>query len=73
MVLVIDYSPFYETLKTRGETTYTLIMKYKFDRRILHQMKHNRSVTLYTIEKLCFILNCNIQDIVTINLDKRME
>ncbi|MBO5260391.1 MAG: helix-turn-helix domain-containing protein [Agathobacter sp.] len=30
----------------------------------LHNLKHNKNITLLTVEKLCRILDCEITDIV---------
>lgn len=66
---MLDYSPFFETIKKKGFTTYSLIEKYQVNRRTLHNLKHNLNMTLLTIENLCNILDCEIQDIVKFSKD----
>ena len=61
---MISYEPLWETMKQRGETTYTLINKHGFNSRTLFNLKHNRSITMYTLERLCQILNCQAEGIV---------
>lgn len=46
-------------------TTYALINKYGINPRTIHNLKHNKSITLYTLEKLCSILECQAEGIVS--------
>ena len=66
---MISYEPLWKTLKEKGETTYTLITKHNIDRRTIFKLKHNESVTVLTLEKLCLALNCSVQDVVCISPD----
>ena len=61
---LISYEPFWRTLKEKGVTTYTLINKYGINSRTINNLKHNKSITMYTLERLCNILNCQAEDIV---------
>lgn len=61
---MISYKPLWETMKLQGISTYTLINQYGINPRTVHNLKHNKSVTLYTLEKLCKILNCQAESIV---------
>ena len=61
---MISYKPLWETMKTQGITTYTLINQYGINPRTIHNLKHNKSITLYTLEKLCKILRCQAEGIV---------
>ncbi len=63
---MISYEPLWNTLKEKGETTYTLITHHNIDRRTIYKLKHNESVTALTLEKLCSALNCSVQDIIAI-------
>ena len=63
---MISYSPLWNTLKEKGETTYTLITKHGIDRRTIYKLKHNENVTTLTLEKLCLALDCPVQDIILI-------
>lgn len=62
---MIDYSPFWETLRRSEENWYTLTTKYNMSNSTLHRLKHNKDVSTRTLNDLCRILHCNIQDIVT--------
>ena len=61
---MISYQPFYETLKAKGMTEYQLIYKHGFSSHILYRMKHGETITLKTLDTLCFILDCGVDDII---------
>lgn len=61
---VISYEPLWNTMEQKHITTYTLISKYGINPRTINHLKHNKSITLYTLEKLCAILNCQAESIV---------
>lgn len=61
---MINYEPLWRTMDAKGITTYTLIYKHGVSSRTINNLKHNRSITLYTMEKLCDILECKPNDIV---------
>ncbi len=60
---MIDYSPFWKTLDNSNENWYTLTNKHNVSHSTLHRLKHNKDISMKTINDLCRILNCNIQDI----------
>ena len=61
---MIDYSPFWKTLRVSGESWYSLTNKYNLSNSTLHRLKHNKDVSTKTLNDLCRILNCRIEDIV---------
>ena len=61
---MIDYSPFWKTLEKSPENWYTLTNKYNLSHSTLHRLKHNMDVSTKTLNDLCRILNCNMEDIV---------
>lgn len=60
---MIDYTPFWETLKSSTETTYTLINKHHISSAIIDKLRKNKPMNTTTINDLCQILNCKIEDI----------
>ena len=42
----------------------TLINKYGINPRTIHNLKHNQSITMHTLEQLCEILNCQAESVV---------
>ena len=61
---MISYAPLWETMKKRGITTYTLIKDYSFSRGTLDSLKQNRNITTATLNDLCEILSCQVQDVI---------
>ena len=51
-------------MKKRGITTYTLIKDYSFSRGTLDSLKQNRNITMATLNDLCTILSCQVQDVI---------
>lgn len=60
---MISYAPFWETLKRKNITTYTLREKRDINPNTITRMKHNQYLSMRTIEDLCKILDCRIEDI----------
>lgn len=67
---MISYAPLWQTMEKQGVTTYSLINKYHINPRTVHNLKHNKSITLFTLERLCQILNCQAEDVVIFTTDK---
>ncbi len=63
---MISYDPLFLTLKKKDISTYYLIQN-GIDKKTIHRIKHNENITLLTVEKICTILECEIQDVVKIN------
>ena len=60
---MITYDRFWKTLADSPETYYTLTRKHGISNGIMTKLKHNQSLTVSTLDKLCRILNCRIEDI----------
>lgn len=60
---MIDYTPFWKTLKESTETTYTLITIHHISSSTLDKLRKNKPITTTTINDLCRVLNCDVQDI----------
>lgn len=61
---MISYEPLWRTMKEKGISTYTLIMKYNIPSKMIYNLKHNMSITAITLEKLCNILDCTPNDVI---------
>lgn len=70
---MITYEPFYKTLQEKGFTTYKLINKYNISRSLIDRLKHNKPITTVTIDDLCKILECDVQDILAYKNDDNPE
>ena len=67
MISLISYKPFFETLKKKGITQYKLETEYGVSKGTVDNLRHNRSISLYTVDELCKILECEPWDIFEIN------
>ena len=61
---MMSYRRFWETLRASGESTYTLIKNHHISSSTLDKLRKNRPVTTTTLNDLCRILNCRVEDIV---------
>lgn len=61
---MVSYRPLWEMMQCREITTYTLINKFDINPRTINNLKHNKGITVDTLEKLCTILNCTPNDII---------
>ena len=61
---MISYAPFYKTLLKKGVTEYYLIFKQGISANTLHRIKQGKHITTKTLDELCFILDCDISDII---------
>ena len=66
---MISYEPFYRTLKSRGETTYSLVNKHGISRSLLDRLKHDKPISTVTLNDLCNILDCKVEDILIFKKD----
>ena len=61
---MIDYSPLWKTLENKKITKYQLIYHYNISSNTLRRIRHNEVITTETLNTLCLILNCKVQDIL---------
>ena len=61
---MIDYSPLWNTMKNKNISQYYLL-KNGIDNKTLDSIKKGNNITLLTLERLCSILNCSPNDIVS--------
>ena len=52
-------------MKEKGITKYALYTEYHFSKSLLYRLQHNEGINMNTIDMLCNILDCNIEDIAT--------
>ena len=63
-MLLITYDPLWETMRRKGITTYTLIKKYAFSRGTLDSLKQGRNISTATLNELCRILSCKVEEVL---------
>lgn len=62
---MISYEKLWETMKNKNITQYRLINEYHISAGQLSRLRANSHVSTHTLDLLCEILDCNIEDIVT--------
>lgn len=62
---MILFDKLWQTMQERGITQYDLYTKYNMNRAQLHRLRHNHNIETNTLDRLCNILDCNIEDIMT--------
>ena len=61
---MISYAPLWETMKRKNATTYTLQVKGEISSSTVRRLKANESVSINTLDALCRILDCELDDII---------
>lgn len=61
---MISYDPLWKTMKQKGLTTYSLIKNFSFSRGTLDSLKQNRNISTATLNDLCKILSCRVEDVI---------
>lgn len=61
---MVSYAPLWKTMENCGATTYTLQVKGGISSSTVRRLKAGDSVSTNTLEALCKILNCTMQDII---------
>lgn len=66
---MVSYKNLWITMEKQNISTYTLIHKYGFNPRTINNLKHDRGITVDTLEKLCKVLHCTPNDVLTFTED----
>lgn len=61
---LITYDKLWKTMKEKGISQYDLYTKYNMNRSQLDRLRHNKNVTVITLDRLCNILDCRVEDII---------
>ncbi len=61
---IITYDRLWQTMKQQGVSQYDLYTHYNVNRSQLNRLRHNENVEVNTIDKLCNILQCRVEDIM---------
>ncbi|MDE7243341.1 MAG: helix-turn-helix transcriptional regulator [Oscillospiraceae bacterium] len=61
---MIRYDPLWRTMQAKNITTYTLITKHRLSRGTLDSLKHNRNISTATLNDLCRMLDCRVEEIL---------
>ncbi|MCI9137149.1 MAG: helix-turn-helix transcriptional regulator [Lachnospiraceae bacterium] len=62
---MISYEKLWLTMKEKGISQYALINKYHVSAGQLSRLRKNSYISTHTVDTLCNILNCQVEDIMT--------
>lgn len=60
---MIVYDRLWKTMKEKGISQYKLIKEYQVSQGQLDRLRKNANVNSYTLNQLCKILHCKLEDI----------
>jgi DNA-binding Xre family transcriptional regulator len=60
---MIRFDKLWETMKQRNVTTYQLREQCGIDSKTIRRLKANDNIETKTLNKLCSVLNCRLEDI----------
>lgn len=67
---MIKFDRLWVTLKEKGISQYKLAKEYGIDYAQLHRLRHNMVVKTTILDRLCNILDCQIEDIMEVVHEK---
>ncbi|MCC8045802.1 MAG: helix-turn-helix transcriptional regulator [Clostridiales bacterium] len=67
---MISYKPLWRTLQDKGVSQYRLIKDYGVSAGQLSRLRSNENVSTHTLNMLCEILDCRLEDIAEYKKDE---
>ena len=61
---MITFNRLWKTMDKKGITQYDLYTHHNVNRSQINRLRHNQNVEVNTIDRLCNILQCNVEDIM---------
>ena len=61
---MIKYDRLWKTMENRGITQYDLYTHHNINRSQIRRLRKNQNVEVNTIDKLCNILQCSVEEIM---------
>lgn len=62
--MVIVFNKLWETMNKKGVSTYFLREKCGIDSKTVRRLKANENIETKTLDKICCVLDCKIDDIM---------
>ena len=63
---MIHYNSLWETMSNKHFTTYTLREKHNIGHGTVQRLQKNMPVSTYTLDRLCKILDCRLDEVASI-------
>ena len=70
---MITYDRLWETMRKKGISQYKLIREYHFSTGQLDRLRKNEHLSTHTLNELCRILDCALEDIAEYKKDPKEE
>lgn len=70
---MIVYDKLWETMKKKGVSSYWLREKCGIDRKTIRRLKANDNMETKTLNKLCSVLECRLEDIAEYVDEKEVQ
>ena len=68
-IILIVFDKLWMTMEKKGISTYVLREKCDFDNKTIRRLKANKNIETKTLNKLCVILDCLLEDIAEYKKD----
>ena len=62
-VILIKFDKLWKLMEQKGITTYRLREQCGIDSKTIRRLKANENIETKTLDKICAVLNCKIEDI----------
>ena len=66
---MITYEKLWITMKEKGISQYELVKNHQISKSLLQRLRKNEGISMNTVNTLCSILDCSIEDIATYHKD----
>lgn len=70
---MISFTPLWKTMEKKGISQYKLIKEYNFSTGQLARLRTNSNVNTHTLNQLCEILNCGLNEIAEYVIEPTTE
>ena len=70
---MVKYTRLWETMQRKGISQYRLIKTYGISNGQLNRLRKNLYISTHTVETLCRILDCRVEDVMEIVFDESEE
>ncbi|MCQ5130913.1 helix-turn-helix transcriptional regulator [Butyricicoccus faecihominis] len=61
---MIKFDKLWQTMKDKGITQYDLYTHHHISNSLLDRLRKNKNIEIVTVDRLCNILHCNVEDIM---------
>lgn len=61
---MIVYDKLWQTMRRKGISQYKLLKEYGFSTGQLDRIRRGENITMYTLNALCEILDCPVEEII---------